>query len=1089
MFSQECSEFDVAIIGMAGSFPKAKNIQEYWGNLRGGVNSTHFASEEELLSAQVSKDLIENPNFVNASIQLEDSDQFDAGFFQVSPSDAMLLDPQIRLLLQTSWHTLEDAGYDSFNYEGSIGNFCSMGTGDYLQQLISNDPAFANQNQLQTRILNEKDFLATQISYKLNLTGPAMTVQTACSSSLLAVHLACQSLISEECDMALAGGAQVDATNSKGYFYTNGSIMSPDGYCRAFDKQAQGTVQGNGVGMILLKKLSRAIEDGDEIYAVIKGTAANNDGSDKMAYTAPSVDSQRDVILEALSVSEIDPDTIGLIEAHGTGTPIGDPVEMTALTEAYRHFTQRNQYCAIGSVKTNIGHLDAASGIASLIKAALCVYHGEYAPSLNYSEPNPALRIEQSPFYVCDKHAKWESKEHPRRAGVSAFGVGGTNVHLVLEQAPKKATKQSSQPFYFVPLSAKSPQALQQLKLQLAERIEMQGTVSLADIEHTLTFGRHPFEHKFSAICQDKAQLVAQLKGDSSELCQQSASTSKPDLVFMFPGQGSQYLKMAQGLYQNNQVFRQSMDTCCELADQHLSAPLASYIFGEDADLLARTENTQLAVFAVEYSLSKMWESMGIAPDAVVGHSLGEFTAACIADVMTLEDAIMLIFYRSKFMSEMPHGKMVSVNATLEQVEQVLCDNVVVAAINSPQHIVLAADEVSMSQQIHVLISQTLSYKEIETSHAFHSPLMEDMLPKFKQILDQVELQSPSLPFYSTLTGELVDEAHLCSSDYWIEQIRKPVLFAKSISSISQEMSTPLLLEVGPGSALTSFAKRVLENVTIAFASLPKPFEALDEVKSALIAKSQLWHGNVKFNKPNYSPEQIGEMISLPSTVFQTQSFWVRESEGSYSERYNEHQNLSEFCALVEEKKEDIRALKVGVNLAFEQSEQYSQDLVFALEQAQQAFMDKFESLVPEAGVKLQTTVESQWHAASQSEQSSSAELEPTTVLSNRITTTEYVAPETEVEQDLVNHWQSVLGYQPVGINDDFFEVGGDSLTATTLLAKAVNEFDITLSFEDMAEAKTIAALAKVIELRLWLNKEKDDESESEKELEEVFEI
>ncbi|AOT10864.1 type I polyketide synthase [Pseudoalteromonas luteoviolacea] len=1088
MYSNECSEFDVAIIGMAGSFPKAKNIQQYWQNLRGGVNSTHFASEAELLDAQVPKEVLENPNFVNASIQLENSDQFDAGFFQVSPSDATLLDPQIRQLLQASWHTLEDAGYDSFNYTGSIGNFCSMGIGDYLQTLLNNDPEFANQNQLQTRILNEKDFLATQISYKLNLKGPAMTVQTACSSSLLAVHLACQSLISEECDMALAGGAQVDANNSKGYFYTPGSIMSPDGYCRAFDKDAQGTVQGNGIGMVLLKRLSDAIEDGDKIYAVIKGTAANNDGADKMAYTAPNVDSQRDVILEALSVSDIDADTIGLIEAHGTGTPIGDPVEMTALTEAYRQFTQRNQYCAIGSVKTNIGHLDAASGIASLIKAALCVHHGEYAPSLNYNEPNPALMIEQSPFFVCDKHAMWEPTEHPRRAGVSAFGVGGTNVHVVIEEAPKVAVKAPSEkPYHCIPVSAKTPKGLEELKAQLADQLAIQDDISLADVEHTLTFGRHPFEHKFTAVCQNKAQLIAQLTGENIELSQQSASTSMHDLVFMFPGQGSQYLNMAQGLYQNNIVFKQAMDTCVDLSGAYLDKPLSDYIFGEDAQLLGQTQITQLAVFAVEYSLAKMWESMGLLPDAVTGHSLGEFTAACIAEVMTLEDAVKLIFYRSKFMSEMPTGNMVSVNATREQVEQVLCDNVVIAAVNSPQHIVLAADEASMAEQIRVLISQSMNYKEIDTSHAFHSPMMEDMLPAFKALLDQVELQSPTVPFYSTVTGELVDDEYLCSSAYWLDQIRQPVLFANSVEVISDELNAPFFLEVGPGSALTSFTKKALNNVQNAFACLTKHAQGDEELMAVLMAKSRLWHRGINFTKPDFSQDQAGRVISLPNSVFQTRSFWVKESEGSVSERCNKHQSFDDVCELVNSKSENIRALKVGISLEFEKSEQYSQEVIDALAKSQQAFIEKFESLLPHSGAKLEGVIESQWQP--RAEQAMVVEQELASENTNRITATEYAAPQSEIERVLAAHWQLVLGYQPVGVDDDFFDVGGDSLTATTLMAKVVNEFQITLSFEDLAEAKTIEKLAKVIELRKWLKEEKDDDLDCEEELEEVFEI
>lgn len=1086
MVSQECSEFDVAVIGMAGRFPKAKNIQQYWDNLCRGVNSTHFASKEELQSTI--EDQQHTENFVNASIPLEGIDQFDAEFFQMSPADAVLMDPQIRLLLQTSWLTLEDGGYDSFNYAGSIGNFCSMGTGDYLQLLIEHDPILANQNTLQTRILNEKDFLATQISYKLNLKGPAMTVQTACSSSLLAVHLACQSLISEECDMALAGGSQIDATQSLGYFYTPGSIMSPDGYCRAFDKQAQGTVQGNGVGMVLLKKLSNALRDGDRVYAVIKGTAANNDGADKMAYTAPSVDSQRDVILEALSVSDIDASTVGLIEAHGTGTPIGDPVEMTALTEAYRQFTDATQYCAIGSVKTNIGHLDAASGIASMIKAVLCVYHGQLAPSINYSEPNPALQIEQSPFYVCDQQRAWQTEGHPRRAGISSFGVGGTNVHALIEQPPTGAATSYEQPCYLVPLSAKSEKALEEQKRQLREALQDDSDLSLADVQYTLLHGRRSFEHKFSVICESKVQLLRQL---TEEQGTNSVSNTRSPLVFMFPGQGSQYANMALELYQHNTVFKNSLDSCCFLADQYISGSLKDYLYADKTDQLSQTDITQLAVFAIEYSLSQLWLSYGVSPDIVVGHSLGEFTAACLAQVISLEDAVKLIYHRSRLMSTMPTGQMISVNAPLTQIEQLLCSGVVVAAQNSPRHIVLAAEEQQMAQQVQILSSQAVSYKLLKTSHAFHSPMMMPMLEDFKKHLDSVVFSEPSLPFYSTLTGQLIDGKTLCDSQYWLDQIVNPVLFSQSIAAISGDLDKPFYLEVGPGGALTSFCKAITSQVQRAVSSLPKTDALYGDVEGILSALEKLWHAGVRLRKPQHTDEKIGGIVSLPGTAFQTRSFWVRRSKKTGLSNFVQHDSLQDIMALGALQDNQVQSLKVGVELSFDESEHDKSAIIEVLEQAQNAFAETINALMPSSKVKLDILVESHSMAVQSFADQVEDKLDSTITLTDRETKSDYVAPKTNTEKRLVQLWQAVLGYQPASMNDDFFSVGGDSLTATTLLAKVTKEFDVALSFEDVAQAQTVDELAKLIDLKLWLKNDTSDDDElvSADEADEVFEI
>jgi acyl transferase domain-containing protein len=1069
MLKNEISEFDIAIIGMACRFPKAKNINEYWDNLRSGLDCTRFTAVDELTDS----DGLSHEDFVGASIPLEDKEQFDANFFKMSPADSVLMDPQIRGLLQTSWNTLEDAGYDSFNYDGAIGNFCSMGTGSYLYLLMKYRPDLAFRNPLLTRHLNEKDFLATHISYKLNLKGPAISVQSACSSSLLAVHLACQSLLSNECDMALAGGVQIDSLGSLGYTYTEGSILSPDGYCRAFDKDAQGTVPGNGMGMVLLKKLTKAIDDGDNIYAVIKGSAANNDGSNKMSYSAPSVDGQREAILEALSVGDVDADTIELIEAHGTGTVLGDPVEVTALKEAFDRYTERRNYCALTSVKTNIGHLDCAAGIASFIKAVLCVHHGEFVPTLNYRQPNPALGLDKSPFYVSEKCERWTSVKHPRRAGVSSLGVGGTNVHTVIEQYGNINTTCTEQSYYFIALSAKTAKSLSGLKNQLITQLNSNSTLDLANIEHTLAYGRHHFEHKFSAICKSKEELLRQLDNLENNLVIEGKSAHEQNsIVFMYPGQGNQFVDMALGLFSQNEVFKEHLKLCFSIADKYLNFPLESYLFGNNRVQLSQTNISQIAILSIEYSLTKLWESWGVFPSVVIGHSLGEYSAALASGIMSLEDAIKLIYFRGHLMSELPTGDMISVDIPSHSINNILCDGVVVASINGPQQTVLSGNVQSIKNQKQILLSNEISFKDLNTSHAFHSPMMEEMLTSFKEKLESIDFKKSKVPFYSTLKGGFVDDDILCSPQYWLDQIIQPVQFEKTIESLSSQYRPCLFLEVGPGSTLCSLTKSILKNPRIAFPCLPKIDKTDLELRDICYLRSLLWHSNVPSKAPKFNQKSGTRKISLLGTVFDTQPYWVESVEIIPSTTSHSPSIFNNGTNLSKDGLAYSNALSMQLDIVLPDAGSISDSQSKELALIQQKLVNDVQLLFQDENVNVNvvSSIKDKIHLIEDGvELDKNTCNKPVSTLANRLIDTKYVLPSNKIETFLATLWQSILGYQPVGINDNFFAVGGDSLIATQLLKTINKEFKTSLTFKDISENQTVSDLAKAIELRKWL--------------------
>src|SRR5581483_7062565 len=598
---QEQSLNDIAIIGMSGRFPQARNVQEFWRNLKEGVEAVSFFTDQELLAAGVALATLKHPDYVKAGAVLDAVDAFDAAFFDISPHDAALMDPQQRFFLECAWEALEEAGYDTLRCDSRIGVFAGAGMNTYLLYNIASDRALQEQEgNFNIGLGNEKDYLATRTAYKLNLKGPSISIGTACSTSLVAVHLGVQSLLNHECDMALAGGVAIQVPHGTGYRHQEGGITSSDGHTRVFDKNAQGTIRSSGAGVVLLKRLAEALNDGDRVLAVIKGSAVNNDGSDKIGYTAPSVSGQAAVIVEAQEVAGVNPEMIDYIEAHGTATRLGDPIEVTALTQAFRRSTQQRQYCALGSVKSNIGHTDVAAGIAGLIKVVLALQHRQIPPSLHFVEPNPEIAFADSPFFVNNQLRDWERKGHPRTAGVSSFGIGGTNAHVMVQEAPIQAAPQAmSRPYYLLPLSAKTATALEQMQHNLAAYLEQDGAASMSDVTATLQLGRRQFEQRSFVICQDREDAIRALRADEGQRKMSGvAMMSVPDVAFLFPGQGSQHIHMAAELYQHESVFRAQLDRCAEYTLPLLKCDIRPILYpaAQDAEqAMARLTQTQFA--------------------------------------------------------------------------------------------------------------------------------------------------------------------------------------------------------------------------------------------------------------------------------------------------------------------------------------------------------------------------------------------------------------------------------------------------------------------------------------------------------------
>jgi acyl transferase domain-containing protein/acyl carrier protein len=866
---------------MAGRFPGARNVEEFWRNLCEGVEARTVLSDEELEAAGVERAVWTRPDYVRAVFPLEGVEMFDASFFGFNPKEAEVMDPQHRLFLECAWEALERAGYGAPRYRDSVGVFASAGGNEYLLRNLLGRPELLQSMGQVLFLGNNKDCMATRASFLLDLKGPAVNVQTACSSSLVAIHLACQSLYSGESNLALAGGARVGVPQRAGYVYEPDGISSSDGHCRAFDEKSDGAVGGSGVGVVVLKRLENALEDGDFIHAVILESGINNDGAAKVGFTAPSVDGQAALISEVLAMADVEPGSIQYIETHGTGTRLGDPIEIAALNQAFEGLPAKT--CAIGSVKTNIGHTDAAAGVAGLMKTALSLRHRQIPPSLHFTRPNPKVDFDGGPFFVNASLREWPEGEEPRRAGVSSFGMGGTNAHALLEEAPPQEEAAPGRPWQLLVLSARGKRALEEATDNLAAHLEKHPEVSLADVAHTLQVGRERFNCRRVLVCrnvEDARQALA-ARDPQRLLTQTQEATSRP-VVFLFPGQGAQYVGMGRGLYETEPVFRKHVDECCERLVPSLGFDLRELLFapearGEEASQkLLQTSIAQPALFVMEYALARLWMSMGLKPEAMIGHSLGEYVAACVAGVFSIEDALQLVAYRGQLMQKLPGGAMVSIHLPEKEVQGLMGPRVSLAAVNAPSLCVASGPTDAIESLEAELVRRKVEHRRLHTSHAFHSEMMEPVLEAFAERMKAVKLSPPKLPYISNLTGTWVTAAAATNPRYWVDHLRQPVRFSDGVEALLSE-SRRVFVEVGPGNGLSTLLRSGVgpSAQCVVVSSLRHPREAREDRPFLLGAVGQLWLAGAEVNWPKLHADERRRRIPLPTYPFQRERYWV----------------------------------------------------------------------------------------------------------------------------------------------------------------------------------------------------------------------
>ncbi|HJT58206.1 MAG TPA: SDR family NAD(P)-dependent oxidoreductase [Ktedonobacteraceae bacterium] len=929
----------IAIIGMSGRFPGARDIETFWQNVSTGVKSIRSFSDEELLAAGVDPSLLRQANYVRAGAVLEDIDRFDAPFFGYAPREAQITDPQQRFFLECAWEALERAGYDPERYRGLVGVYAGSGFSTYMLNNLYGNPELLDViDPLQVAISNDRDALASTVSYKFNLKGPSISVQTFCSTSLVAVHLACQSLLNYECDMALAGGVAIQVPHISGYVYKEGGIVSPDGECRTFDAKAQGSVMGNGAGVVALKRLDEAIEDGDYIYAIIRGSAVNNDGSMRVSYTAPGLDGQTEVIAEAIGNAGVPAETISYIEAHGTATMLGDAVELAAMQKAFALNTQKKGFCAIGSVKPNVGHLDRASGVTGLIKTSLALHHKLLPPSLNFEHTSADIDLENSPFYVNTKPSAWPVNGTPRRAGVSSFGLGGTNAHVVLEEAPASAPTSSSRPWQLLLLSAKTAPALKTAASNLQHYLEQHPQVNLADIAYTLQVGRSGFNYRQIVICKDHAEAISALENTQS-----TYQTFKDrGVAFMFAGLGEQYAGMAQELYAQEKAFREAVDRCSDILKSLIGVDLREVMYPEareqpgrpqgsslrgqqgpdlrallgrngqnqqplqgggvqgrgiqgrevqgggkprpyhtrDADdpseRLKSTALAQPAMFVIEYALAQLLMQWGIRPKAMIGYSLGEYVAACLSGVFSLEDALLLVARRAQLIQDMPAGAMLAVALSKETVQLFLDEQICLAAINAPNTCVLAGSVESIELLEERLEEQEIAFRRVETTHAFHSTMLQLLKHPLTELARSIRLHAPEIPYISNVTGTWITVEQATSPSYWAEHMCGTVLFAEGIARLLEE-TEHLLLEIGTGQSLSSFVKQQCnsERMAMVQSTLPSIYERQSDQAYLLNTLGKLWMAGVTIDWAGFYANERRQRLPLPTYPFERQRYWI----------------------------------------------------------------------------------------------------------------------------------------------------------------------------------------------------------------------
>ncbi|MFC4592048.1 type I polyketide synthase [Sphaerisporangium corydalis] len=993
---------EIAVVGMAGRFPGAANLAEFWSNLRNGRESLSTFTAEELAEAGVPREIRETEGYVARRGVLDGAEMFDAGFFGYYPREAQILDPQQRVFLECAWEAMEDAAQDGSSTRARVGVFAGSSPSDYASLLRRHPGVMSTIDDFQFNLATSRDFLATRVSYALDLDGPAMTVQTGCSTSLVAVHLACQSLLTGDCDTALAGGVSIGVPQRVGYLPVAGGILSPDGHCRAFDARARGTVAGDGAGVVVLKRLEDALAARDPIRAVIRGSAVNNDGREKIGFTAPSVRGQAAAIRAAHLVAGTPPETIGYVEAHGTATPLGDPIEVAALTEAFGGGSGGRAWCGLGSVKTNIGHLDAAAGITGLIKTVLALEHEELPPSLHFERVNPEIKMDGGPFYVNARLREWRGVGGaPRRAGVSSFGIGGTNAHVVLEQAPPPSPSGSARDHQLLVLSAKSEPALREARARLARRLAS-GPPVLADAAYTLQTGRRAFEHRTALVCRTPEEAAARL---TEEPADGPGFVADRPVVFMFPGGGAQRAGMGAGLYAGEPVFRDVVDRCARILRPHLGFDLRTVLYPEAFPGAGRAAGAELddsvafpaALFVVEYALARLWSHWGVRPRALIGHSLGEYTAACLAGVFSLEDALALIALRGRLFARLPVGAMLSVRMGADDLAPLLGPGLDLAAVNGPRSCVVSGPVGEIERIEARLAELDVEGRRLRISIAAHSRAVEPLLAEFGEFVGTLRLRPPSVPVISNRTGTWLTPGQATDPAYWTAHLRGTVRFGDGVATLLDDRDQAFV-QVGPGWTLASFVRagQGSGGPPLCVSSLPPEPEGAGEVATMLESLGTLWAGGVETDWAALHEGHVRARTSLPAYPFQHRRYWP---DGP--------RTAGEPTAPLPGTT-DLSGPPLGPAPA------------------------ESDTARPGSGA----------HA-------SGSGAAP-------------AGPGGEVAGRLLDIWRDLFGTD-LSVEDDFFALGGDSLLATRLLLRVNREFGVALMLKDLMAAPSVRRQAAAV--------------------------